>query len=135
MNAQQKTLAQKSLDAAEGNTMTFPQIVAALTEGGFEGYTVDFRRSVAIYYLLTGESVELPTHKADGEVREAFDAAALQSAIREAQQLVAGYTYKGFCIKAKAAGCAGYIVSFSGRRALYFGRTAETHLEVFPSAA
>ncbi|HEY4344249.1 MAG TPA: DUF1398 domain-containing protein [Parvibaculum sp.] len=135
MNAQQKTLAQKCLDAAEGNTMTFPQIVAALMEGGFEGYTVDLRRSVAIYYLLTGDSVELPMHEADGEVSEAFDAAALQSAIREAQQLVAGYTYKGFCIKAKAAGCAGYMVSFPGRRALYFGRTAETHLEVFPSAA
>ena len=26
---------------------------------------------------------------------------------------------------------AGYIVSFLGRRALYFGRTAETHVEHF----
>lgn len=135
MNAQQKTLAQKCLDAAEGNTMTFPQISEALMGNGFEGYAVDLRRSVAIYYLLTGESLELPMHEADGEVREAFDAAALQSAIREAQQLVAGYTYKGFCIKAKAAGCAGYMVSFSGRRVVYFGRTAETHLEIFPTAA
>jgi uncharacterized protein YbcV (DUF1398 family) len=135
MNAQQKTLARKCLDAAEGNTMTFPQIIVALMEGGFEGYTVDLRRSVAIYYLPTGSSVELPLHKADGEVRDTFDAVALQSAIREAQQLVAGYTYKGFCIKAKAAGCAGYMVSFSGRRAVYFGRTAETHLEVFPSGS
>ncbi|WP_293780352.1 hypothetical protein [Sphingosinicella sp.] len=31
-----------------------------------------------------------------------------------------------------AAGCAGYIVSFSGRRALYIGRTAEIHVEPFP---
>lgn len=133
MKAQQKTLAQKCLAAAEGNSMTFPQIVTALMEGGFESYTVDLRRSVATYYLPTGEAVELAAHKADGEVSAAFDAAALQSAIREAQQLVAGYTYAGFCTKAKAAGCAGYMVSFSGRRALYFGRTAETHLELFPS--
>jgi len=135
MNAQQKTLAQKCLDAAEGDTMTFPQIISALTEGGFEGYAVDLRRSVAVYYLLTGSSVELPMHDVGGEVKEVFDAGALQSAVREAQQLVAGYTYKGFCAKAKAAGCAGYMVSFSGRRVVYFGRTAETHLEVFPSAA
>ena len=32
----------------------------------------------------------------------------------------------------KAAGCAGYIVSFLGRRVLYIGRTAETHVELFP---
>jgi hypothetical protein len=31
-----------------------------------------------------------------------------------------------------AAGCAGYIVSFLGRRVVYFGRTAETHVEHFP---
>ncbi len=48
------------------------------------------------------------------------------------QLLVPGYTYKGFCRKVAAAGCAGYIVSFSGRRALDIGRTAETHVELFP---
>jgi hypothetical protein len=31
-----------------------------------------------------------------------------------------------------AAGCAGYIVSFLGKQALYYGRTAETHVEHFP---
>ena len=61
MDAQQARLAQRCLDAAEGNTMTFPQIVAALTEGGFESYGVDLRRAVATYYLPSGESVEVPT--------------------------------------------------------------------------
>jgi len=32
----------------------------------------------------------------------------------------------------KAAGCAGYLVSFLGRRVLYFGRSAGTHVEHFP---
>ena len=67
-----------------------------------------------------------------GRPASALDAAALQAAIREAQQQVPGYTYKGFCEKAVSAGCAGYIVSFSGRQALYVGRTAETHVELFP---
>ena len=65
-------------------------------------------------------------------VAEAFDTAAIQAAIREAQQLVPGYTYKDFCRKVMDAGCAGYIVSFSGRRAVYFGGTAETQVEHFP---
>jgi uncharacterized protein YbcV (DUF1398 family) len=56
----------------------------------------------------------------------------IKDAIREAQALVPAYTYKGFCDKIKRAGCAGYLVSFLGRRVLYFGRTAETHVEHFP---
>lgn len=34
--------------------------------------------------------------------------------------------------KLMAAGCAGYLVSFLGRRVVYFGRTAEIHIEEFP---
>jgi hypothetical protein len=61
-----------------------------------------------------------------------FDTAGIQAAIREAQQLVPGYTYEGFCRKVMAAGCAGYMVSFNGRRAVYHGRAAEMHVEHFP---
>lgn len=135
MDAQQRALAQKCLEGAEGGAMTFPEIVAALTQGGFEGYAVDLRRAVTVYYLPNGEALELPSHRADCAVSEAFDSGALQDAIREAQQLIPGYTYDGFCLKARAAGCAGYMVSFPGRRVLYFGRTAETHTELFPSVS
>ncbi|CAH1670541.1 DUF1398 domain-containing protein [Chelatococcus asaccharovorans] len=132
MNDHQKEAARACLEGAETNRMTFPEIVGALMEAGFEGYAIDFRRATATYYLAEGESLELPAHGVDAAVAPTFDSARLQLAIREAQQLVPGYTYKGFCEKAVAAGCAGYIVSFSGRRALYFGRTAETHVEHFP---
>jgi hypothetical protein len=33
----------------------------------------------------------------------------------------------------KALGCAGYLVSFPGRRVVYFGRAAEFHVERFPT--
>jgi uncharacterized protein YbcV (DUF1398 family) len=112
--------------------MTFPQIVGALMQEGFESYCVDFRRSQAVYYAPDGDSVALPTHGPEASVAAALDVASMQSAIREAQQLAPGYTYEGFCRKAMAAGCAGYMVSFSGRRAVYFGRTGEVHVERFP---
>lgn len=112
--------------------MAFPEIVGTLMQEGFESYTIDFRRATATYYLPDGDSLELSAHRLDVPIAPAFDASAVQAAIREAQLLVAGYTYKGFCRKVAAAGCAGYIVSFSGRRALYVGRTAETHVERFP---
>jgi uncharacterized protein YbcV (DUF1398 family) len=120
------------LEGAENNTMTFPQIVATLMQGGFESYGVDYRQASATYYLPEGDSVVLLAHRCNATVAANLDTAALQAAIREAQQLVPGYTYAGFCVKAMKAGCAGYVVSFSGRRAVYFGRTAETHAEHFP---
>jgi uncharacterized protein YbcV (DUF1398 family) len=125
-------IAERCRDGAEGGTMTFPEIVGALMQNGFEGYAIDLRRNLAIYYTVDGESCELPTHRVATPVSPTFDAGLVREAIREAQQMVPGYTYKGFCEKVAAAGCAGYMVSFSGRRALYFGRTAETHVEHFP---
>ncbi len=134
MDTQQKAIAKQCMDAAETNTMTFPAIVGTLIETGFESYVIDFRRQTAIYYLPNDESVEFQTHATAVPVAPTFDDAALTAAIRQAQTLAPGYTYKGFCAKAKAAGCAGYMVSFSGKRAVYFGRTGETHVEYFPGS-
>jgi uncharacterized protein YbcV (DUF1398 family) len=124
--------AEKCLRGAEDNTMSFPQIVGTLMQEGFESYSIDYRRAKAIYYRPDGDSVELTTHRLDVPVAEAFNTTAIQAAIREAQQLVPGYTYAGFCRKVMDAGCGGYMVSFSGRRAVYFGRTGEMHVEHFP---
>ncbi len=133
MNDHTRSIAQACLDGAERNTMTFPQIVDALMRAGFESYAIDFRRAVATYYLPDGETVELTMPKLDVAISANFDALPIQGAIKEAQQLVPGYTYAGFCRKIASAGCAGYVVSFCGRRALYVGRTAETHVEHFPN--
>lgn len=133
MDMAMKTLAQTSLEAAETGDMTFPEIVSALSAGGFESYVVDFRRSTTTYYAADGESVELRGQEAEADVAPSLDAEALGAAIREAQTLAPGYTYRGFCTKAKLAGRAGYMVSFSGCRALYFGRDAATHIEHFPN--
>jgi len=132
MDATRISVAAGCRDGAETGTMTFPQIVGTLIGAGFEGYAIDYRRATATYFLPDGDFVELPAHRSAVPVAAGFDAAALRAAIREAQAGAPGYTYKGFCAKAAAAGCAGYVVSFSGRRVLYFGRTAETHVEHFP---
>lgn len=132
MNDRQKATAEACLKGAETNVMAFPAIVGSLIKEGFEGYLIDFRRAAATYYLPNGESIELPARKISAPVAPAFSTNGIQAAIREAQQQVPGYTYESFCEKIAAAGCASYYVSFSGRRALYMGRTAETHVEHFP---
>lgn len=132
MNDAQQATARACLQGAETDTMTFPQIVGTLEDAGFEGYAIDFRVGTATYYRPDGDSLQLPIHLGEVAVAPSLDAARMTAAIGEAQRQVPGYTYDGFCRKAAAAGCAGYMVSFSGRRAVYFGRTAETHVEMFP---
>lgn len=134
MNDDQAAVARACLQGAETDAMAFPAILGALMEAGFESYAVDFRRTTAAYYQADGSSLELATHKVVTPVAPSLDTEAMQAAIGEAQQQVPGYTYIGFCEKAAAAGCAGYTVSMSGRRALYIGRTAETYVEPLPEA-
>ncbi|MEH6488557.1 DUF1398 domain-containing protein [Hyphomonas oceanitis] len=132
MDTHKIAVARACLEDSEQGTKGFPQIVDELMEAGFESYMIDFRRAAATYYLPSGESVELPVRRVSKPVMATFDAVAIQAAIRDAQQQEADYTYAGFCERVASAGCAGYMVSFSGRRALYFGRTAETLVEPFP---
>ena len=129
-----RTAAAKAcLDGAYAATMDFPTIVGTLIGVGFEGYTVDYRRGTATYYGTDGGGIELPIPADDEHVAPDFSAERIQAAIYEAQTGAPGYTYKGFCRKVKAAGCAGYIVSFPGARVAYFGRSAEIHVEHFPN--
>ena len=132
MTTNWKDLARATLEGSESGTMTFPQTLRVLMDAGFDGYAVDFRRSTRTYYMPNGEAIELQTAPTPTPVADSFDASVVRQAIREAQGLVPGYTYKGFCAKVAEAGRAGYMVSLLGRRVLYYGRTGETHTEYFP---
>lgn len=131
MNTNWKEIARETLKGSESATTTFSQNVHTLMQAGFDGYAVDFRSARRTYYMPDDEAIELETERTP-PVAERFDAAAIKAALREAQALVPGYTYKGFCAKVVAAGCAGYSVSLLGKRVLYYGRTGETYTEYFP---
>ncbi|MFT3997488.1 MAG: DUF1398 domain-containing protein [Asticcacaulis sp.] len=132
MDAQPIAVARKAVSASYDSSMTFPDIVGMLIDAGFESYMVDYRSNRATYYRPDGDSIDIDLPPSDGSVAAAFDAMTVETAVHEAQSNAPGYTYKGFCDKVRAAGCAGYLVSFSGRRVVYFGRTAEIHVEHFP---
>jgi uncharacterized protein YbcV (DUF1398 family) len=132
MDAPRITIAQTCLEAAHDGSLSFPEIVGKLIAAGFEGYTVDYRRNTQTCYLPDGDSVMLDMPPSAGTIEAAFDAAGVEALVRWAQANRPDYSYKRFCEKVKAAGCAGYVVSFLGRRVLYFGRTAQTHVEHFP---
>lgn len=133
MDADRISIAETCLHAAHDGSLSFPDIIGTLIAAGFEGYTVDYRRNSQVFYLPDGDSVAMEMQPSAGDVTAAFDAAEIERLVRWAQAKPADYTYVAFCEKAKAAGCAGYLVSFPGRRVVYFGRTAETHVEPFPT--
>ena len=132
MDADRMTIAKTSVQAAHDGNLSFPEIVGRLIAAGFEGYTVDYRRNSQTFYLPDGDSLVVDVQPAAGTVAAAFDAAEVERLVHWAQANPADYSYVSFCEKVKAAGCAGYLVSFLGRRVVYFGRTAETHVEHFP---
>lgn len=132
MDAHKMTIARNCLDAAYDKTMSFPEIVGTLIQSGFEGYVVDYRRDTTTYFLPDGDSIVLENRPSEAKVASQFDQPGVAAAIRWAQGNPPDYSYAAFCKNVKAHGCAGYIVSFLGRRVLYFGRTAEAHIELFP---
>lgn len=132
MDAERITIAQSCLNAAHDGSLSFPQIVGKLIDAGFESYMVDFRRNIQSFYLPDGENAIVDMPASSGHVAAIFDAAGVEALVRWAQTNGPEYSYKAFCEKVKVAGCAGYLVSFLGRRVVYFGRTAETHVEHFP---
>lgn len=132
MDARLIDTARSCLDSAYDNTMSFPQIVGTLMEAGFEGYFVDYRRNTTTYFLPDGDSVVHENRASNAPIAERFDKDGVIAQIKWAQASPPDYSYTAFCKNVKALGCAGYIVSLLGKRVLYFGRTAETHVEHFP---
>jgi hypothetical protein len=132
MDAERIAIAKACLKAAHDGSLSFPEIVGQLVDAGFEGYAVDYRRSEQIYYLPDGDSVQLAIPHSAGSVAMEFARADVQALVRWAQANDPDYSYAAFSEKAKAAGCAGYLVSFPGRRVVYYGRTAEIQIELFP---
>lgn len=132
MDAQRIAIAESCLRGAHDGSLAFPAAVRTLSEAGFEGYVVDYRRKTTTYFLPDGDSLMLENPVALEAVAAFFDQPGIAAQVKWAQANPPGYSYGAFCRNVTALGCAGYIVSFLGRRVVYFGRTAETHVEHFP---
>lgn len=125
-----KSVVETCARGSEDDSLTFPQQLALLADAGIEGYYADLRRSLKTYYLPGGESIDVASTPQAVPVAADFDAGRVEAAVRQSQ--AGTHTYGAFCEKVMAAGCSGYLVSLLGRRVVYFGRTAETHVEHFP---
>ncbi len=117
--------------ASDEEQITFPAVVKALMEVGIERYHADLLAGRKTYYLPGGDFEDVEVHKAGGAARE-FSAEGVEKAVRAIQRQE--IAYRAFCRHIADAGCVGYFVSLAGRRAVYYGRTGDEHVEWFPGA-
>jgi uncharacterized protein YbcV (DUF1398 family) len=132
MNAEQIQEVQACAAGSLSGELTFPAIVGRLAGVGVERYHADYSRQEITYYLADGRSHVVATAHPAGEIGGTFAARAVQEAVRQSQRNE--HTYHDFVLKTRAAGCVGYFVQISGRRAIYFGRDGEMQVEHFPPA-
>ena len=117
-------------DGSDQERLSFPQVVGKLMAAGVERYRADLLRHEKTYYMPDGRSHVVSNAAIAGEAAMDFSAAGVDSAVRDIQ--AGRIAYREFCRRVMAAGCVDYIVSISGRRAVYFGRSGESHVEMFP---
>jgi uncharacterized protein YbcV (DUF1398 family) len=113
--------------------LSFPEVVRKLAEAGVERYHTDLVRAEKVYYQPKGDYCVTACAAIKEEPAGEFSAAGVEMAIRAVQR--GAIQYIEFCRNILAAGCVGYIVSLTGRRVVYYGRTGDTHIEPFPPKA
>jgi uncharacterized protein YbcV (DUF1398 family) len=131
MDAHVKDVVREMTKASDEGRIAFPNVVKALAEVGIERYLADLISASKTYYLPGGEFEVVHGDKSPAPAAE-FSAPGVESAVRAIQR--GEIDYGAFCARIAAAGCVGYLVSLAGRRASYFGRTNECHVEWFPGA-
>jgi uncharacterized protein YbcV (DUF1398 family) len=119
-----------TLAGSLAGTNAFPDVVRILTAEGVESYRADLVRLEETFYMPDGTThVEKMDFPARG-IGEHFSTAGVVSAIRASQ---AGKSkYQEFLSRVMDAGTTGYVVYLTGKKAIYFGRKGEFHVEEFP---
>ncbi|MGE0757809.1 MAG: DUF1398 domain-containing protein [Pirellulaceae bacterium] len=132
MDSEQTQILEGCARGALTGEVAFPEIVRRLMELGVERYHTDFSRQEDTYDFPNGDSWVNDTPHPAHPTAEAFSASEVEKAVRQSQRNE--HSYLDFIRKTMAAGCVGYFVQITGRRAIYFGRNGESHVEHFPPA-
>lgn len=115
-------------------SISFPEVVGALTGAGVEFYYVDYLGMKKAFHdgrggvVVTAISFEgMPLVAAD------FSLEGLRANILDSQRN--GQSYRDFTRRAMEAGVQGYFAFLRGKRVTYFGRQGDQHTEWFPGVS
>lgn len=132
MDSRVKSVVESCSKDSDEERVPFGEVVRRLMEAGVERYHADLERDEKTYYTPDGSSHVVANAAVAGPKAVGFSAGSVEAAVRAVQD--GSIKYREFCSRIAAAGCIGYQVSIAGRRAVYYGRTGETHVEHFPGA-
>jgi uncharacterized protein YbcV (DUF1398 family) len=132
MDAQVKDVVVEATRASDEERVTFGEVVLKLMQAGVERYHADLLRGEKTYYLPGGESEVVAGDPTSVMPAHEFSASGVEAAVRDIQG--GKIQYRAFCARIAGAGCVGYHVSLVGQRAVYYGRTGDSHVEWFPGA-
>ena len=118
--------------ASDNEEITFGEVVGALIEAGVERYRADLVTSTKTYYMADGSFEIVPCDAVEGLIALDLSAEGVEAAVRAIQGRA--IKYREFCLRIAAAGCVDYLVSLTGRRAIYYCRSGDAHVEWFPGA-
>jgi uncharacterized protein YbcV (DUF1398 family) len=133
MDSNTKAVMEECTRASDEERITFGKVVGKLIAAGVERYHTDLVRADKVYFLPDDSSHRVAAGTVVVAPARTFSADGVAAAIRAIQ--TGHIQYREFCRQIAASGCVGYHVSLAGRRAVYYGRTGETHVELFPRVA
>jgi uncharacterized protein YbcV (DUF1398 family) len=130
MQSDVRSMLYECTTGSDEERLTFPQLIARLSEIGVEGYYSDLRRAEKTYYLSKGTgSHVVQTTGVGATVASTFSAPEVRSAVRAVG--CRKITYLKFCELLAAAGCVGYFVSLTAQRIVYYGKRGDSLVEQF----
>jgi len=132
MDSRIKEVVVEATRASDEERATFGEVVKNLARAGIERYHTDLLRGEKSYYLPDGESEVVKGNAVAATPARNFSATGVDAAVRAIQ--AGKIQYGTFCEQISEAGCVGYMVSLAGQRAVYYGRTGDSHVEWFPGA-
>lgn len=108
--------------------ITFPEVVRRLMDAGIELYYADLLHGSKTYYA-GNRAHQIDCLKKYEKAADSFNQLALIRAIKQIQS--GEIKYQEFIRKIMDAGVICYLVFVKGRKAIYFGRNGEQHIEEF----
>jgi uncharacterized protein YbcV (DUF1398 family) len=125
-----KVLDQCTSGAFDGS-VPFPETVQRITEDGVEWYSANLIFGMKTYYGADLSHYQTPwVNWTTPRIADEFRSGSVGAAIRASQ--AGEINYREFLKRIAEAGVVYYTVHLTGRRAIYFGRHGEFHIEPFP---
>lgn len=125
-------VAQECTYLSDKEQITFPEAVRRLYEAGIESYYADLLMENKTFYEGNEAFVVESKDKSSKTIAKIFNGEKVQQAIRQIQ--TGKIKYQKFLHEIMDAGVISYSVFIHGKKAIYFGRNGEMHIEEFPKS-